>query len=593
MSLAEYFSIPVERRAAAGPDLSSAEQDRLRDQLISSLNDLPQRQFINDVDARIWVDSVLEREPDRAWWHFERLFGIGGSEIGVFLGHEEGMYHPFTTARKITESKLLRAPLEATNGDMQRGTAMEDTAQGMYRGKVEARGGIARQDLMEKMKGYYDPEHPWLVGNPDDIVEENGKIYIVDYKVPMPDQIAHYDHTGVPFYYAAQVHHYRLIAEKCGIHIDGLRLCSLDLKAWDIDERPVPYSQETTDAIIATGDKFWFDHVMVGKPANTISLKNTNTISDLELEETQVIEYDLTEPSSKTGPVALVDESSQVITTRLPADRLKSNLVEMAGLFNAWSQAATESENMRQMVQAVVADRLPVHAFPIGMDRVDIGSAKLAIKRSWHEDAVLNAVRAKLTEAGMASDKIEDVLNAPNFWSPKVYAADKLLDLLQMHMEINVSEDARFDSAVAVPSTRRVDTLMALLQDLDTAKDFDYTPLMAANQSEVKFEVNREPFSGPFADLKQETRRQLRTAIQPTITQVAQDYGVKRGLLVEERRVVEAEQAADKARQKAERQQRKDDEAARKAERQAAREEKAAAKATAPAPTPRPRRRGP
>lgn len=583
------LSIPVDQRAPARDDLSPKEARLLRSQLLASLSDLPQRRFINDVDAEIWVDSVLAQEPARAWWHFERLFGVGGSEIGVFLGHEEGMFHPFTTARKIVESKLLRAPLEQTNGDMRRGTAMEVIAQGLYRDRVKARGGKAREDLMEKMKGYYDPEHPWLVGNPDDMVEENGKVYIVDYKVPMPDQIAHYDHDGIPFYYEAQLHHYRLIAAKCGIKIDGLRLCSLNLKAWDIDERPVTYKQDVTDAIIATGDKFWFDHVMTGKPPATMTLKKTSSISDLVLEKTDLVEFNLEERGSDKSLVMEVSPDGTPVVIQASAEDLKVRVVEGAGLFNAWSQMSLEAENMRSMMQDVIALRLPLHAFPIGMDRVEVGAARLSIKRAWRQEAVLDAIRTKLTDSGMPAENVENLLDSPNFWVPSSYASEKLIELVKMHLGVDIQQDPRFDTAVVAPAQRRVDTLMSLLVELDVDKNFDYAPLLDADHSSVKFELNRDPLSGPFAELKEETRHTLRRAIQPTISQIAREYGEKRGILVEERRRVDAEKAADKARQKEERRERQEA-AAQKRQEAAERKQQAqaAAKASPPAP---PRRR--
>jgi hypothetical protein len=515
----------------------------LRKQLLSRLQELPQYPYINTVDAEVWVDSVIAREPDRAWWHFDRLSGIGGSEIGVFLGNEEGMFHPFTSARQITEAKLLRRPLEAANGDMARGTALESVVQGMYRARVAARNGSPRQDLMDKMKGYRDPDHPWLVGNPDDIVEENGKIYIVDYKVPMPDQIAHYDHDGVPFYYAAQVHHYRLIAEKCGIHIDGLRLCSLDLKGWDVDERPVPYSEQTSEDILAIGDKYWNDYVMVGRLAPTSTLNRTRSFSELKIELREPIqshEFDLTDRvigkrATDNEPKILEDENGDPIVIEMDATNIKSRIAECAGLFNAYSLAKNEFDKMRDMVNAVMAESLPMHAVPFEMDRVEIGPARLQIKRAFKKEAILNTVRSLMRNGGQSEEAIKETLDNPNFSTKADYASEKLLDLVQMHLGVDITKDPRFHEAVVSPAQFRVDALFNFLVALDVRKEVDYASLVDNAQSTIKLELNREPLSGPFNDLKQETMVRLRKALQPEISLVAHEYPIRRGLLVEER----------------------------------------------------------
>ena len=59
--------------------------DDLRTRLRKIVDLLPQRRHIPDAVAERWIDGVLQLDPERALWHVERAFGIGGSEIGEIL----------------------------------------------------------------------------------------------------------------------------------------------------------------------------------------------------------------------------------------------------------------------------------------------------------------------------------------------------------------------------------------------------------------------------------------------------------------------------------------------------------------------------
>lgn len=90
------------------------------------------------------------------------------------LGGEDGEFHPFSDGRQITKQKLLLEGLTPPNGDLKRGTMMEDMAESLYFEQIEKRGAktILTDDLKAIINAYRNEDHPWLVGNPDGIIQE-------------------------------------------------------------------------------------------------------------------------------------------------------------------------------------------------------------------------------------------------------------------------------------------------------------------------------------------------------------------------------------------------------------------------------------
>ena len=234
---------------------------------VAELAKLAQFQFIDERQLQKWVDRVMEIDPERIEWHVRRLSGIGGSEIGVLVGALRNYYHPHSSAPHVVGSKLLEVLPEEPNGDMLRGTTLEPVARDIYRKQILKTYPLAkpRDDIMDDLQTFRDEERPWLIGTPDEVMElEPGKIWIIDYKCPTPAALAEYAISGVPFYYAAQLHHYTTIAQKMGYEIAGLQLASLDMKNWNMDLRDVPYEKSFADECLHAGDYYWNEFVMKG-----------------------------------------------------------------------------------------------------------------------------------------------------------------------------------------------------------------------------------------------------------------------------------------------------------------------------------------
>ncbi|XLY90586.1 YqaJ viral recombinase family protein (plasmid) [Ectopseudomonas mendocina] len=190
----------------------------------SILASLEQAPVVQQEHAERWLGGVMKYHREQAEWHAKRLKGIGGSEMGAVMRGLYGVKESgFGTLQRVVQQKLMMRLPEFQTVHMKRGTVLEPLARlaFMYRYR-----GIQDQAAMDATAtAPKRPGYEWLVGNPDDIIQLNGKRYTTDYKVPnsFSDEIE-YD-------YRVQLHHYALLSRMAGVKIDGLILAKLDLSA--------------------------------------------------------------------------------------------------------------------------------------------------------------------------------------------------------------------------------------------------------------------------------------------------------------------------------------------------------------------------
>ena len=226
---------------------------------------LPQRAYLDDVTINNWISMVQAVEPERLVWHARRLSGIGGSEIGSLLAYDRG-YFTFedATPDKIIGGKLMIVSPTSPNGDCQRGIFLEDEVSDRVHHKYRCR---RAEDLLQAIReADPDPAHPWQVGNPDDLVWFGDKLFLVDYKVPRATNIDKVKKAGAPLDYAAQLHHYKQIADRVIKHpITGLLLAPFDTNAWEPHLIPIKENERLHQDLLRVGDKYWNDYVMQGQ----------------------------------------------------------------------------------------------------------------------------------------------------------------------------------------------------------------------------------------------------------------------------------------------------------------------------------------
>lgn len=301
------------------------------------LQTLPQYPYIDQRRVPLWVDRVMSIDPERIEWHVRRLSGFGGSEIGVLIGALRGYFHPHSSATALVAQKLLHSLPEEPNGHMLRGQLLEDFARDMYRRQIleiypQAK---PRDDIIADLGKFRDAERPWIIGTPDEVMElEPGKIWIIDYKCPTPDALAEYGVSGVPFYYAAQLHHYRHIAEKMGYEIDGMQLASLDYVKFRMDLRDVPYDPVLAEECIFAGDHFWNNYLLKGLIPSSGAGKTYGSSEDVhdniaEATALYAIYKNIGNHFSKQGDLVAKTLSSSGLTLDPSVDSISVGIVDV------------------------------------------------------------------------------------------------------------------------------------------------------------------------------------------------------------------------------------------------------------------------
>ena len=243
---------------------------------VNEINALPQNQYIDDLNLYQWLAKVKEYDPNRMSWHVRRLSGFGGSEIGTLWMSLRDQFHPFHSCTDVVEGKWLRQEPLAPEGNLQRGSMMEDPIlrvkfrEEMSK-KYAAEGKTVkfRDDLFPQFMNFQDPDPQlsWLIGSPDDILEVDGKLIIVDYKAPTSGTIAayaSYPSDQAPIYYEAQLHHYSTIAQKLGLEVSSTMLASLDYDKFTFDLRYIPLRPQFQQELLDAGSHYWHNHVLTG-----------------------------------------------------------------------------------------------------------------------------------------------------------------------------------------------------------------------------------------------------------------------------------------------------------------------------------------
>ncbi len=234
------------------------------------IDSLPQRAHIRDEDVEPWLAQVYRMEPDRLFWHINRLFGIGGSEIGTLVAATEGTFS-FNSPEAIWDQKLLRAAPRPPMPDAQRGIYLEaEIGRAFLRATNGTRDDAALQALSELPP---DPDHPWIGPNlnPDDIVKISANDMtvrqLVDYKAPRGSAAFSYAKKGCPLEYSCQLHlyNYRCNALKAlGMEVDSMALVPFSCDEWRPYTIPVPFDADLTAKLLHVGDEFWNHNVLCG-----------------------------------------------------------------------------------------------------------------------------------------------------------------------------------------------------------------------------------------------------------------------------------------------------------------------------------------
>ncbi|NBL00427.1 MAG: hypothetical protein EOM50_20980, partial [Erysipelotrichia bacterium] len=360
-----------------------AERSRILNFCLLKIGQFPQRHALDLEHVIMWLEKSYKENPEKTFWHVMRANGIGGSDMGVLYAATEGDQgqSPFQTNRDIIKSKLFLAPIGEDSPHTSRGTRMEPYVKDIFL-KDLAVGNVvestlsseeksvqknnaetnplygAKSILTEEMEAsfvtFYDPEHPWLNGNPDEIIQKpDGKIVIVDYKAPVDV------HGNIPDYYYAQVHHYGIIFKKqfpeLADKVESVALANFNYREGaEIIYTEVPYDNEVADKVLAVGDKYWNDYVMKGLLPKSIEFGVSTEVEDLKIRAvsrdengiaTEVQDIDFSQDIES----GLISEDMKKFVdngTKLSIDNVTETLSDLIARYSTTRHIAREGEKV-------------------------------------------------------------------------------------------------------------------------------------------------------------------------------------------------------------------------------------------------------
>lgn len=253
------------------------------DSFLERIRSLPQSACIPTARAENWLSAVLAVEPDRAAWHIERLFGLGGSDIGSVLLHDRTRRGlnvdetPFTDASAIVKSKLMLMHPTPPEGPTEWGTLLEPVIQRLA---LRRFGAVQDKDVLQAVEqSPFSQRYPWARCNLDDIWILNGKRVLVDYKAP--GDVAHFFSAGAPTEYRCQLDLYSLRLEELGAPIDFRCLVVLD-PALRIPRMVfVPRNDDLQAEMLEAGDFAWNNYVLKGVVPDPMPQERSQLLASL------------------------------------------------------------------------------------------------------------------------------------------------------------------------------------------------------------------------------------------------------------------------------------------------------------------------
>jgi hypothetical protein len=200
-----------------------------------------------------WFDSLSQDRFHEPYWHYQRLFGIGGSEslacLQVHLGlqgYEFRHLDFFVNPWDVFRSKTLAQPLSQPTPAMVRGSMFEDRVKQLF---LDTFGGKEVHDLYSHLRPV--KEYPWLVGNPDLFAQVGDELWLVDIKIP--GEIS----SEISLGYISQLHHYRNLCALNRVTPDRMVLGVYDFSQGRVLPFQIRHDENLSRDLLAGGNAFW------------------------------------------------------------------------------------------------------------------------------------------------------------------------------------------------------------------------------------------------------------------------------------------------------------------------------------------------
>jgi putative phage-type endonuclease len=201
------------------------------------------------------IEKMTSTQP------MDRTRGLGGSDMAAILGIDR-----FRTPLDVYLEKIGEAPPREQTEAMRWGILLEDdiAAEWARRKGVKVR---------RRNQPVVHPEHPWMVGHIDRLVE--GKNEGLEVKLASVGDWGEDDTDEIPPYYLPQPHHYMTAKRADRWHVAAL------LVKWgppQLHSYTIERDDEMSGILIEAGEKFLRDHVEPRVPPDPTSSEQASLL---------------------------------------------------------------------------------------------------------------------------------------------------------------------------------------------------------------------------------------------------------------------------------------------------------------------------
>ena len=206
----------------------------------------------------------------REEWLEKRKLGIGGSDIGVIMGHSS-FKSPYDLFLEKTQNII-----EIENFNMRRGSSLEPTIIKAYLQTTGDRSVSCDQAINQFIRTGVILEHddpimfsvtsnPILKGSPDGLIltDRQPGLGVLEAKAPSSQVYRKIKREGLPDSWNDQVQWY--------MHILGLKWASVAVfsaEYWELHIIPVKADPEYQAELVIAGVAFWEEHVVLNRSPN-------------------------------------------------------------------------------------------------------------------------------------------------------------------------------------------------------------------------------------------------------------------------------------------------------------------------------------
>ena len=447
---------------------------------------LPQYPTLAEATTQDWIELASDMESDDRARLIGYLGRLDADDMGALIAANRKRWHPHTTPSNVVRTKLLLERPHAEPAYKARRRQMTPIARDMLHRQVSRQGSCMRPDLVAQVASRQDKQHPWLHREVSEIIEENGRLVLVEYRTPAePMSLAT---RGASFHHEVSLHYALLAARLAGVNIEGLRICALDAKSWGVDTLDIAVDNALVNDIVREGDRVWADHVLKGIEIPDQSPQGIMTLADLR----------------KPG---------------VCAEGAADELAAIASRFLTWGVAEGECENEREDLQKEAADLLPFSALPLEIDRVDAEGVRFRIDRDLDIEGLTEvAIDLLRKNHPYTREEAEEVLGHPNYWTRPDYSATGLIHAIEAHFNVIPTEDPRFSTAIAKPAQRRPDTLLDLIRSLDGGEQVRLQDFVRSGKLRMEMLPQRARVDRDARQMAaQALRKELKQVLDPVV----------------------------------------------------------------------------